>query len=152
MSIFLITSVIKYFTALCSLPGFHENCSMFLRQTMRRRMQLVNLSLMSVGNKQINPGLTYFALTVAEHNSINLPCTLSASSKAELQNVHRRWILLPIFGCFKYHSPLTTVWHLEQVVLFKLLEHASFDFHKLKHNKKTYVLWLNCEACIFNFK
>lgn len=30
------------------LPGFQENCSMFLRQTMSRRMQLVNLSLISV--------------------------------------------------------------------------------------------------------
>lgn len=69
----------------------------------------MNLSLMSVGNKQINPGLTYFALTAAKHNSINLPCTISASSKAELQNVHGTLIVLPIFGCFKYHSPLTTV-------------------------------------------
>lgn len=50
------------FQLIFALPAFHENCSMFRRHTMSRRMQLVNLSLMSVGNKWINPGLTYFLL------------------------------------------------------------------------------------------
>lgn len=44
---------------------------------------------MSVGNKQINPGLTYFERTAAELNSINLPCTKSSSLKSMLQTVQK---------------------------------------------------------------
>lgn len=62
----------------------------------------MNLSLMSVGNKQINPGLTYFILTAAELDSIILPSTESAISKDKLQNVLHclHWLL---------HSLLTAV-------------------------------------------
>lgn len=41
---------------------------------MSRRMQLVNLSLISVGDKQINPGLTSFVHIVAQLDFIKLPC------------------------------------------------------------------------------
>lgn len=113
----------------------------------------MNLSLMSVGNKQINPGLTYFILTAAELDSIILPSTESAISKDKLQNVHRMQIFA---ACVRLlQSLLTAVGHLEKVVLFKLLEYTSFNLHKLKKpTKNTYVIyavfWLSCNACTFN--
>lgn len=67
----------------------------------------MNLSLMSVGNKQINPGLTYFILTAAELDSINLPSTESAGSKDKLQNVHRKQIFAACVWLL--HSLLTAV-------------------------------------------
>lgn len=119
-------------TALSWLPGFHENCSMFLRQTISRRMQLVNLSFMSEENKQINPGLTYFILTAAELDSKNLQCTEITKVKKMMYQLAKLMIIFVSHICYlKYHSQLTTVWHLEKVVLFKLLEHTSFDLHKL---------------------
>lgn len=69
----------------------------------------MNLSFMSVGNKQINPGLTYFVLTAAELDFINLPCTKSPSSKAELQNVRVIAVLVANIWQFWHHSPLTAV-------------------------------------------
>lgn len=49
----------------------------------------MNLSFMSVGNKQINPGLTYFVLTAAELDSINLPCNKPPSTKTEVTKMPR---------------------------------------------------------------
>lgn len=54
---------------------------------MSRRMQLVNLSLISVGDKQINPGLTSFVHIVAQLDLIKLPCAKPAGSKTKLQCV-----------------------------------------------------------------
>lgn len=64
----------------------------------------MNLSLMSVGNKQINPGLTYFILSAAELDSTILPSTESASSKDKLQNV----CSMQIF--FLHYLPLFDIW------------------------------------------
>lgn len=96
----LISIIVQYYiatdessAALCLLPGFHENCSMFLRHTMSRRMQLVNLSLMSVGNKK-------------NQSWINLLCTHRGQTQChkftlfniiEFQNLHRTLSLLPMF-------------------------------------------------------
>lgn len=67
---------------------------------MSRRMQLVNLSLMSVGNKQINPGLTYFLLPATPLHLINISFTKSAGSKVRLKHS---------FGC--HRSPLFDIWN-----------------------------------------
>lgn len=67
---------------------------------MSSRMQLVNLSLMSAGNKGINPGLTYFLLPATPLHFINLSFAPSAGSKA---NFKRSLVC--------GHSPLLDIWN-----------------------------------------
>lgn len=116
--------------ARCELPGFQENCSIFLRQTMSRRMQLVNLSLISVegsGEKNNQSWINLFG----SHRS----ATWFHHFVPNQQVWRQRWDYCPILVSFWCVPPLTAVWHLKQVVLFKLLEDASFNLHKLGGEK-----------------
>lgn len=81
--------------ALGGLPGFQENCSMFLRQTMSRRMQLVNLSLISV--------------KVGKQKKVN-QSWINPTAHLDYIILHKIDEYFTVLGSFQ-HLPLFDIWN-----------------------------------------